>query len=154
MEDPMPQETFAITSHAIKNEHISRAHTADGNDEPLPLELSHPPDGTQTFAVIMDDPDAPKGTFTHWVLFDIPADVREVSGASPRGVPGRNDSQGVGYYGPKPPPHHGDHRYRIRAFALDTALGLPAGSTRREVEAAMKGHVIDEAQLDARYGRR
>ena len=150
----MPQETFAVTSRAIKNDHITRAHAADGNDEPLPLELSHAPDGTQSFAVIMDDPDAPDGSFTHWVLFDIPADVREVSGETPRGVAGRNDFQGLGYHGPKPPPHQGEHRYRIRAFALDTALGLPPGATRREVETAMRGHVIDQAELDARYGRR
>src|SRR5690606_8143219 len=143
-----PQETFAVTSPAIRNEHFTRAHTADGNDEPLPLALSHAPEGTQSFAIIMDDPDAPGGTFTHWVLYDIPPDVREVSGARPSGVPGRNDFQGLGYHGPKPPPHHGDHRYRIRAFALDTSLGLPRGASRSQVEAAMQGHVIDQARLD------
>ncbi len=124
-----------------------------------PLRWADPPQGTKTFALICDDPDAPRGTWVHWVLFNLPADRREL----PEGVPaqetldggarqGKNDFGNLGYGGPAPP-RGKPHRYFFKLYALDTALDLPAGATKDQVVAAMQGHVLAEGQLMGRYGR-
>lgn len=134
---------------------FSATHTCDGKDISPALQWRHQPAETRSFVLIMEDPDAPDGTFTHWVLFDIPGAAsglaeQEVS----LGMPGRNDAQYAGYAGPCPPPRSGEHRYILRLYALDVeALGLPCGATRREVENAMQGHILAHTELMGRYAR-
>ncbi|HYC71956.1 MAG TPA: YbhB/YbcL family Raf kinase inhibitor-like protein [Opitutaceae bacterium] len=122
-----------------------------GANRSPPLDFADIPPEAQSIALIMDDPDAPRGTFTHWVVYDIDANA---SGFRENRVPkdvriGRNDYGRPEYAGPRPPA--GEHRYFLRAYALDTRLALPEGATREEVEGAMTGHVLDTAELMARY---
>jgi Raf kinase inhibitor-like YbhB/YbcL family protein len=135
---------------------IDSRHTCDGDDLSPELRWSGLPDGTRSMALIVDDPDAPSGTFTHWVLFDIPASVdRLAEGAPEFGVAGRNDFRRVGYGGPCPPRDHGPHRYFFRLYALDVeSLELPEGASQREVESAMEPHILEQAELMGRYARR
>jgi len=148
---------FAITSPAFADgAEIPRLHTCDGENQSPRLTWRDPPTGTRSFVLIVDDPDAPSGTFTHWLLFDIPAGLTELSeGASGVGRAGRNDFGKNGYGGPCPPKGHGPHRYFLKLSALDLeALGLPEGAARSRLEAAMKGHVLATTQLAGRYERR
>jgi Raf kinase inhibitor-like YbhB/YbcL family protein len=142
-----------------EGETIPKQFTGDGKDVSPPLTWADPPDGTKSFVLICDDPDAPRGTWTHWVLYNLPADQRK----SDEGVPtdeslpngakqGKNDFGKVGYGGPAPP-RGKPHRYFFRLYALDTTLDLPAGATRDKVVAAAKGHVLAEGQLMGHYGR-
>lgn len=138
---------------------IPAQFTCDGSDVSPALGWTAPPEGTQSFALIMDDPDAPRRTFVHWVLYDLPASARDLPEdvAPQRTLPsgacqGRNDFGRVGYGGPCPPPGP-PHRYHFRLFALDTRLDLKAGATRAELDRAARGHVIAEAELMGRYGR-
>jgi len=135
---------------------IPANHTCDGGDTSPQLNWSHVPEGTRSFALIMDDPDAPNGTFTHWVLFDIPGTVDVLSaGEEGIGVPGRNDFQHEGYRGPCPPPRAGDHRYFLTLYALDVeTLRLERAATHMDVERAMQGHILDQTTLMGRYARR
>jgi Raf kinase inhibitor-like YbhB/YbcL family protein len=135
---------------------IPPRHTCEGADVSPRLKWMHTPEGTRTLALIVDDPDAPGGTFTHWVLFDIPADVEELpEGESGVGVAGRNDFQFEGYRGPCPPPNHPAHRYRFKLFALDVeALGLEDGASQEEVEGAIEGHILGQTELVGRFQRK
>ena len=99
----------------------------------------------------MDDPDASRGTFLHWLLWNIPSKVTEIKEGESQGVKGKNDFGKLGYGGPCPP--SGIHRYVFRVYALDTSLSLPEGSTRQQMEAAMKGHIVESAELIGRYAR-
>src|SRR6266542_1822724 len=114
---------LTLTSPAFSHEEvIPRKHTCDGADQSPLLAWTEPPSGTQSFALIAHDPDAPNGDFTHWVLFDIPTEATEIpQGAAPAelGVPGLNDFGNEGYGGPCPPPGHGRHRYYFTLSALD-----------------------------------
>ena len=138
---------------------IPRQHTCDGPDLSPPLRWSEPPAGTQSLALICDDPDAPAGTWVHWVLYRIPASARGL----PEGVPkretladgsrqGRNDFGKVGYGGPCPP-RGPKHRYFFKLYALDTVLDLPPGATKAELLKAMEGHILAQGELMGRYGR-
>jgi Raf kinase inhibitor-like YbhB/YbcL family protein len=153
----MSEQDFTLTSPAFAPDGVIAAvFTCDGDNTSPELNWIHPPENTSSFVLVVDDPDAPSGTFTHWVLFDIPAETRtlpdEVS--SDIGVKGRNDFQQVGYGGPCPPPSHGQHRYYFKLFALDIeSLQLPAGASRDEVEAVMQKHVLGQAELMGRYER-
>lgn len=134
---------------------IPRTFTCDGEDVSPHLTWIGAPAGVRSFALIVDDPDAPRGTFTHWVLYDIPADRTEIP-PGPRaegiGVAGRNSRGDIGYMGPCPP--SGTHRYFFRLYALDVdTLGLTPGAARSAVERAMKGHIIAQAELMGRYRR-
>lgn len=152
----MSEQGFTLTSPSfVPDGLISATFTCDGENTSPELKWIHAPDGTRSFALIVDDPDAPNGTFTHWVLFDIPADTKHLRGeVSDIGVKGRNDFQQVGYGGPCPPPNHGQHRYYFRLYALDVdSLQLPAGASRPEVETAIEGHILDQAELMGRYER-
>ncbi len=116
-----------------------------------PLDFVDVPADARSLVLIMDDPDAPRGTYTHWVAYNIDAGV---GGFAENGVPndvrlGRNDAGQAAYAGPRPP--DGEHRYFLHAYALDTRPALPGGATRREVEQAMAGHVIADAELMGRY---
>ncbi len=130
---------------------IPQKYTCQGDNVSPELNWSEAPAGVKSFALIMDDPDAPGGTFTHWVLFDIPPETRQLAeGAGPIGVGGGNSLSQTGYMGPCPP--SGIHRYYFRLYALDVpALNLKAGAARGEVEAAMKNHVVGAAETLGRY---
>jgi hypothetical protein len=138
---------------------IPRKHTCDGADVSPALEWADPPEKTRSFALIVDDPDAPVGIWVHWVIWDIPAAERGL----PEGVEkkeelpggarqGRNDFKRIGYGGPCPP-RGPDHRYFFKLYALDMKLNLKAGATKAELEAAMQGHVLEKVELMGKYHR-
>lgn len=139
---------------------IPRKFTCDGEDVSPALSWSGAPQTTKAFALIADDPDAPAGTWNHWIAWNIPASAQHLNegiGKEPRlsdgARQGRNDFQKVGYNGPCPPPGK-PHRYFFRLFALNSTLALAPGASRAELESAMKSHVVATAELMARYGRR
>ena len=138
---------------------IPKKFTCDGSDASPELTWSNAPAGAQSFALIADDPDAPAGTWTHWIAWNIPPSVAKL----PEGVPktemladgtrqGRNDFKRIGYGGPCPPPGK-PHRYFFRLYALGAKLDLNAGASRSELERAMKGHVLGQAEAMGRFGR-
>ncbi len=130
---------------------IPRIYTCQGNSLSPELNWSEAPTSAKSFALIMDDPDAPGGTFTHWVLFDMPAGTKQLAeDTGSIGVSGNNSSGRAGYTGPCPP--SGSHRYYFRLYALDVpSLNLKAGAARGEVEAAMKNHIVGTAETMGRY---
>lgn len=151
---------FAVRSTDFANgSEIPRAFTCDGEDRSPALEWSEAPAGTKTFALIADDPDAPVGTWVHWVIFNIPAGTRGLGGAVDKKEQladgtrqGRNDFRKIGYNGPCPPPGKA-HRYFFKLYALGTELTLPAGASKSELERAMEGHILDRAEWMGRYKR-
>ena len=151
--------TLAIRSDAFdEGGAIPTPYSCDGDDVSPPLSWSGVPEGTETFALIMDDPDAPGGTFVHWVAYDLPASVTGLSRdvppqtvLPPGGVHGENSWGRLGYGGPCPP--DGTHRYVFKLYALDGSLGLGSGATKREVLDAMEGRVLEEARLVGEYTR-
>lgn len=150
----MSEQGFTLSSPDFGNgTPMPSRCTCDGRDDVPRLQWMHPPQGTQSFALIAEDPDAPSGTFTHWVKFNVPADRRELSGDGD-GTNGRNDFQADSYGGPCPPPNHGAHRYFFRLYALDTpSLDVPPGAKREAVEGAMQGHVLGQAELMGTFER-
>lgn len=137
---------------------IPSYYTCDGQDISPALSWDAPPTGTQSLALIVDDPDAPGYIFVHWVVYDIPAEVRHLPEAVPPqatllngGVQGKNDFGNLGYGGPCPP--SGVHRYFFKLYALDRALGLESGATKAQLEAAMSGHILAMAELIGQYAR-
>ena len=134
---------------------IAVIHTCDGTDTSPALQWSHTPPGTGSFVLLMEDADAPDGPVTHWVLFDIPGSAEGLAEQEESiGIPGRNDLHHEGYTGPCPPPRGSEHRYVLRLYALDVAsLGLQRGASRRDVENAMRDHVLKQAELVGRYIR-
>lgn len=142
-----------------EGEVIPKKYTCDAQDVSPKLEWRGTPANTESFALIMDDPDAPAGTWVHWVLYDIPADTSELPERVPRqeqlssgARQGRNDFGAIGYNGPCPPPGK-PHRYFFKLYALDAKLGLKAGATKAELERTMKTHILAQAQLIGKYGR-
>jgi Raf kinase inhibitor-like YbhB/YbcL family protein len=140
-------------------EPIPTDYTGDGRNDSPPLWWSDPPDGTRTFALICDDPDAPRGTFVHWVLYNLPAGSRELKAAVPQTptLPGgaRQGVNGfgrIGYAGPAPP-RGKPHRYHFKLYALDAELGLDAGASKEQVLAAMRDHQLAEGRLMGTYER-
>jgi Raf kinase inhibitor-like YbhB/YbcL family protein len=138
---------------------IPRQFTCDGADISPALAWNDPPGGTLSFALIADDPDAPVGTWVHWVLFDLLANGRALSQNVPKqeqladgSRQGRNDFRKIGYGGPCPPPGE-PHRYFFKLYALDTKLNLQPGATKRDVERAMQGHILAQGEWMGRYGR-
>ncbi len=149
--------TLTLTSPAFAaSDTIPKKFTCEGPNVSPELRWSDAPVNTQSYALIVDDPDAPVGTFTHWVLFDIPGDKLSLAeGESTSGLAGRNDFGRSGYGGPCPPRGHGPHRYYFTLYALDVAsLKLKMGATRREVETALRGHSLAQAQYLGRYERK
>jgi hypothetical protein len=146
---------FTLTSPAFaEGADIPRRHTCDGENRSPRLTWRDPPAGARSFALIVDDPDAPSGTFTHWVLFNVPGGSTELPEAATVGRSGRNDFGKSGYGGPCPPKGHGPHRYFFKLSALDVdALKLGDGASRAQLEAAMQGHILGTAQLVGRYKR-
>ena len=150
---------ISVTSSAFEEgAAIPRQFTCDGADISPPLSWSGVPDGTRSLALISDDPDAPSGTWVHWVLFNIPTEKTEL----PEGIPGDttlstgarhgvNDFGRFGYGGPCPP--GGTHRYYFKLYALDTVLELPGRITKADLLDAMRGHILAEGQLMGKYSR-
>jgi Raf kinase inhibitor-like YbhB/YbcL family protein len=138
-----------------EGQRIGVKYTGDGEDVSPPLTWSGVPHGTRSLVLLCEDPDAPRGTWSHWVLFNLPPDLRQLdegvsdlSGA----VQGRNDFGNEGYGGPAPPPGK-PHRYYFKLTALNAVLTLPAGAKRQDVLTAMEGHVLGEGWLMGVYGR-
>jgi Raf kinase inhibitor-like YbhB/YbcL family protein len=143
---------FTITSPQFaEGQTIPKQCTCDGQDTPPRIAISDPPQGTRSFAVILDDPDAPKGTFTHWLAYDIPANQTELQANAGKAL--LNSFGRVGYGGPCPPPGHGPHRYFFKVYALDTPSLVLAGETKQDLERALEGHTLSTAQLMGRYER-
>jgi Raf kinase inhibitor-like YbhB/YbcL family protein len=148
-----------LTSTAFVHEaSIPSKYTCDGEDVSPLLEWSDLPTDAQTFAIIMDDPDAPVGTWVHWVLYDLPAETRMLPEAVPSGAElpdgsrhGENSWGRTGYGGPCPP--SGVHRYFFKLYALDVALDLDAGATKEELLQAMEGHMLAQTELMGTYTR-
>ena len=152
-----------LTSPAFANgARIPVRHTGEGEDRSPPLEWTDPPEGTKAFALICDDPDAPRGTWDHWILWNIPADRAKL----PEGVArtetlpdlggarqGRNSWPKTGYNGPMPPPGHGTHHYHFVLYALDTVLDLKPGADKKALLAAMDKHILGKAKLTGTYSR-
>jgi Raf kinase inhibitor-like YbhB/YbcL family protein len=155
---------FTLQSDAFPSEDpVPERYTCDGENLSPPLAWNGPPEGTRSLALLMDDPDAPRGAFVHWVLFNLPPtpaflppglDVEKVYGTEGSvPVEGVNDFGYLGYGGPCPPPGHGVHHYHLRLYALNAPLDLGTGATRRQVNDAMAGHVLGEADLVGTYER-
>ena len=139
---------------------IPSYYTSDGDDVSPELSWKDAPKETKSFALVMHDPDAPRtGGFTHWVVYNIApqtghieenvSDEEELRGV---GIQGKNDAGKVGYVGPAPP--SGVHRYFFRLFALDSKLDLPGGATHKQLSAAMKGHILAQAELMGTYEKK
>jgi Raf kinase inhibitor-like YbhB/YbcL family protein len=132
---------------------LARRFTCDAENVSPPLTWSGTPSGTQSIVLIADDPDAPAGTWVHWVLYDLPSDTTSLpEGVKGIGVEGVNDFRKSGYGGPCPP-RGTPHRYYFKVYALDTQLGLKPGASKRDVERTMQGHVLAEGILMGKYGR-
>jgi Raf kinase inhibitor-like YbhB/YbcL family protein len=152
--------SFVLETKAFpKGGEIPARYTCSGDDLSPALSWSGVPQNTKSFALIVDDPDAPSGTFTHWLVYDLPAathhlpeSVSRTDDQSGGGRQGRNDFGRVGYGGPCPPPGKA-HRYFFRLYALNAPLSLPAGASRQALEAAMRGHVIAQAELMGKFAR-
>lgn len=145
---------FTISSPAFADGgDIPVRHTCDGEDISPRLTWSGTPRGARSLALVMDDPDAPRGTFTHWVVHDLPPDLKEVGEGATVAVQGRNSFGRMGYGGPCPPPGDQPHRYRFTLYALDVpSIALTKG-TREELESKIDTHVLGTAQLVGRYQR-
>ncbi len=152
--------SFEFSSAAFDNESvIPNRHTCTGEDISPPLRWRHEPPGTRSFALLVEDPDAPRGTFAHWLVYNIPPEVHELSDGVPKrerldsgALQGTSDFRTVGYGGPCPPagrPHH----FVFRLFALDQPLNLAPGARRKELLKAMEGHVLDEKRLTGIFAR-
>jgi len=138
---------------------VPTVFTCDGHNYSPPLKWSAPPRLTASFAVICDDPDAPSGDFTHWIVYNIPPNMRRLPEEVPSTVTlssgarqGQNDFERIGYNGPCPPqgaPHH----YHYRVYALDRRLTLPDNASRSDFDAAIKGHIFAQGELVATYAR-
>jgi Raf kinase inhibitor-like YbhB/YbcL family protein len=152
--------SFEVRSSAFReNGNIPKKYTCDGPNVSVPLNWTDPPEGTKAFAVIADDPDAPSGTFVHWVLYDLLGNTRNL----PEGIPpkralddgarqGMNDFGKVGYGGPCPP-RGPAHRYVFTVYALNRETGLRPGATKQQLLRSLKGHTLAEARLTGTYGR-
>ncbi len=150
---------FEMTSSAFQQEKMIPAkYTCDGEDLSPALTWSSPPEGTASFALVCDDPDAPVGIWIHWVIYNIPAESRGLAEAVPKKerlpddtIQGISDFKRIGYGGPCPP--SGTHRYYFKLYALDRKLDLPPGATKKSLLHAMGGHILGEAVLMGRYKR-
>lgn len=151
---------FELRSDGFSNgETIPRRYTCDGENVSPALTWSRPPEGTRSFVLIVEDPDAPRGTFTHWVLYNVPPQVNRLPEAVPQGdllswgaEQGRNDFGDDGYGGPCPPPGV-PHRYYFRLSALSDTLALQPGASVSEVNQAMQGKLLGVSETMGRYAR-
>lgn len=155
----MKEGTMELSSAAFKNgSSIPKQYTCDGPNVSPPLQWSGVPNNSKSLALLVDDPDAPRGTWVHWILFNIPPQATAIpenirkTRTIPNGArQGTNDFREIGYGGPCPP--GGKHRYFFKLFALDTELQLDPGSTRSDLERSMAGHILADTQLMGTYQR-
>jgi hypothetical protein len=160
---PLAPNAFQLSSTAFENgQPVPVRHTCDGPDLSPPLAWKNPPARTVTFALVLDDTDAPMGSYTHWLICDMPLSASSL----PEGVPavdtlpgpvsatqGTNDARKTGYFGPCPPSGSKAHRYFFRLYALDSTLDMPGGFSKYQLRAAMGGHVLAHAELMGTYQR-
>lgn len=159
-EEKKPEKTLSVTTVFEDGGRIPEKYTCDGIDISPPLHISRIDERARSLAIIVDDPDAPAGVFTHWIAWNVPP-----AGEIPEGIPkdgvvnaplkmvqGVNDFGKLGYDGPCPPEGQ-MHRYYFRVYALDTTLDLEPGASRKELEKAMEGHVIQYGEIMGVYGR-
>ena len=148
--------TITLSSDGFKNgQPIPTDYTCDGSDKTPLLHWSDAPEATKSFALVIDDPDAPSGTFRHWGVFNIPSQARSIGGGERIGTEVTNDFGTQGYKGPCPPKGHGIHHYHVKLFALDVEkLDLPAGAKVVDVENAARKHAIAEGEIIGTYERK
>ncbi|AFY78371.1 Raf kinase inhibitor-like protein, YbhB/YbcL family [Pleurocapsa sp. PCC 7327] len=164
---PKQQNSFSTSTGTMKlestafihNELIPSRYTCDGEDISPPLNWNDPPAATKSLALICDDPDAPMKTWVHWVVYNLPPETRSLPEKIPAGnslsnggLQGKNDFGKIAYGGPCPP--RGTHRYFFKLYALDTMLDLKPGATKAQLEAAMKGHILAQAEFIGHYRRK
>ena len=154
MNDPGPGNASPLTvsSPDLQGGTFPREFTCDGANRRPHLQWSTPPPGTQELAVEMLDPDAPRGTFTHWLVYGLPPGTASLAAVPASAAEGVNDFGKPGYGGPCPP-RGPAHHYHLVVLALDTRLGLAAGATRPELESRIRGHVLAKGELVATYQR-
>lgn len=155
---PLVLAGLALTSTAFQHRGtIPERYTCEGANVSPPLSWDDPPEGTRSFALVVDDPDAPGKVWVHWLAWDIPASARtlreDLGPTEPDMLQGRNDFGDRGYGGPCPPKGHGAHRYVFHLYALDTLLNVAPGASRRELDAAMKGHVLATGEIVGHFHR-
>lgn len=142
-------DSLVISSSAFENEGlIPSKYTCEGEGINPPLDVQNIPDGTQTLAIIVEDPDAPNGTYDHWLVWNVPPQSIIEEDRIP-GISGKNGAGKTGYHGPCPP--KGYHRYYFHVFALDSSLELPGGIDKKTLQAAMKPHILSKGTLMGRY---
>ena len=147
---PVGVSKMKVTSVFNENEAIPSEYTCDGEDKAPELKIEDVPENTKSLALIMDDPDAPVGTWDHWIVFNIPPDTKVITkGTEPKGTAGKNSWGKTGYGGPCPP--SGTHRYFFKLYALDTTLDIEEGSDKKDLEKAMQDHTIEKAELMGTY---
>jgi Raf kinase inhibitor-like YbhB/YbcL family protein len=145
---------FAIESSAFEHaQALPNRYTCDGEDLSPPLRWTDVPEEARSLALVVDDPDAPSGVFTHWVAWGLDPGSDGLGDGEAAPSEGRNDFGTVGYRGPCPPPGHGRHRYVFRLYALDGEIELASGAGKGELEQAMEGHVLTTAELVGTYER-
>lgn len=152
--------SFKISTPSFSNGgNIAQKFTCDGADVSPQLSWSEPPSGAKTLALLVDDPDAPVGNWNHWTMWNVPATVRSLTEGVPKDAElpdgsrqGQNDFRKIGYNGPCPPAGK-PHRYYFKLYALGAKLDLKPAATKKDVEAAMKGHILAQSDWMGRYGR-
>ena len=148
---PADEKKLTVQSVAFSDgAHIPPRYTCDGDDINPPFEISDIPRGTKSLALIAEDPDAPRGVFDHWLLWNISPN-EAISEKTNQGIAGVNGFGEAGYVGPCPP--SGSHRYYFKIYALDIELDLAAGSAKQQLQDAMKGHVLASGQMMGLYKR-
>jgi Raf kinase inhibitor-like YbhB/YbcL family protein len=145
---------FALQSSVFEHgQPIPRRHSCEGEDLSPPLTWSGAPQGTRSLALVVDDPDAPAGTFTHWLGWGLDPGAERLGEGEAAPVEGRNDFGTSGYRGPCPPPGHGRHRYSFRLYALDSDPALRPEAGKHELERALEGHTLAMVELVGTYER-
>jgi len=148
----MKTKELNITSPAFENNgFVPSKYTCDGADVNPPLKIKDVPKGTESLVLIVDDPDAPMGTWDHWIVWNIPP-TEAIDEDSVPGIEGMNDFNRHSYGGPCPP--SGTHRYFFKVYALDTSLHLDSNARKEDVERAMEAHILAEGEIVGRYSRR
>lgn len=147
LEEQMKEVSVQITSTAFEaNSMIPKKYTCQGQDVSPPLSFTNVPEDTVTLALIIDDPDAPSGVFDHWIAWNIPGDKNGLAEGEAPKMQGKNHFGETRYRGPCPPPGK-PHHYRFKVYALDTTLDLKAGSSKKDLEKAMEGHILASDEL-------
>jgi Raf kinase inhibitor-like YbhB/YbcL family protein len=142
-------KTLSVKSKAFQaNGLIPVKYTCEGENINPPIHWGAVPDGTRTMALIMEDPDAPRGTFVHWIMWNVPANTEITENSAPGGI-GKNGNMENNYYGPCPP--SGEHHYHFKLYALDTKLDLPGNTDKGSLMNAMEGHVLASGDLIGIY---